>query len=331
VIISSKRNLDWLRCPLDLLFKDAGHEVAARWLPHLEKALAYDRKVHHRNAILIEVAAQHPLVDGVRPGTEFQARLDKGIELYKDYVAKGYHVEFFVPGSLHIFEKTGVPDKISLTDAGCAYLAEKGIPKARIHGQDLIDAYIGRDGVYGGADECFVTASYFKDKYFGSLVSVAAPAQARRKELHYVWLNVLAKMAPASAAEYHHAPATETKKNIPSVLGADDPSFQTGKMARFFRQLRMPNYHPTLYRQFKASLVRPERQKDPVRSAWTPAPKAPLIPAAFSPQADGAPRPRRPLHGRKGEDTRSAVAHCPRRENLAFRPHQRRSASASFG
>ncbi|MBQ9769687.1 MAG: hypothetical protein IJW27_05730 [Clostridia bacterium] len=44
------------------------------------------RRKRNKN-ILIEVAAQHPLKDGLYPDEEFTARLDRAIELYKEKTA----------------------------------------------------------------------------------------------------------------------------------------------------------------------------------------------------------------------------------------------------
>lgn len=55
------------------------------WKKYYEKALAHTNKLLHdsnRAGTLIEVSAQHPLVNGQEPNEEYKARLDKAIELY---------------------------------------------------------------------------------------------------------------------------------------------------------------------------------------------------------------------------------------------------------
>ena len=65
------------------------------------------------NGVLIEVAAQHPLIDGLFPNEEFEKRLQTAIELYRENKAKGISTKIYVPGSLHMDK--GVADKRSLS------------------------------------------------------------------------------------------------------------------------------------------------------------------------------------------------------------------------
>lgn len=56
-----------------------------KWKDYYEKALAHTHNVlydNNKTGILIEVSAQHPLVNGQEPNEEYKARLDKAIELY---------------------------------------------------------------------------------------------------------------------------------------------------------------------------------------------------------------------------------------------------------
>jgi len=79
--------------------------------------------------VLIEVAAQHPLIDGVTPGAEFAERLRCSLDLFRRFTAEGTDVEIYVPGSRLMDE--GVEDKISLSAAGCAFLRANSIPLSR--------------------------------------------------------------------------------------------------------------------------------------------------------------------------------------------------------
>ena len=78
--------------------------------------------------ILIEVAAQHPLKNGEEPGEEFESRLLRAIDIYKNEIEKGNEVIFYIPGSVHcITNKEGekIPDKVSLACAGKQYLIKQ--------------------------------------------------------------------------------------------------------------------------------------------------------------------------------------------------------------
>jgi hypothetical protein len=72
--------------------------------------------------ILIEVAAQHPLLQSGRPAEEFVKRLQRGFELWTDLTAEGNTVEVYVPGSRH--QANGVADERSLSAAGVTWLIE---------------------------------------------------------------------------------------------------------------------------------------------------------------------------------------------------------------
>jgi hypothetical protein len=188
---------------------------------------------------LIEVAAQHPLVNGTRPGVEFSSRLDLGKSLYDELTQSGRDVELYVPGSIHVHE--GRPDKISLSKAGRLYLEALGVPSTHIHGDDLNDRYKGREGVYGSADECFVAARYFTENPFGLLVSVVSPAQMLRKTLHYIEFGVVPLNHTAPTCESYHNYLYELFEKIPHVLLVDR-TLQDGASgeAQRLRDQRMP-------------------------------------------------------------------------------------------
>lgn len=181
------------------------------------KALMTERRNIRR--VLIEVAAQHPLVGGVHPNEEFEARLYRGYELYTQLVESGHEVELYVPGSRHMFH--GRADKISLSTAGTTYLVGRGVPAPHVRGDDLNHRYKGDEGVYNSADECFVTAAHFKDSNFGTLVCVLSPGQLHRKMLHYINFGVLPLAYTAPTVNAFHNYIHEALVELPYVLYED--------------------------------------------------------------------------------------------------------------
>ncbi len=169
--------------------------------------------------VLIEVAAQHPLIDGEYPNEEFKKRLDLGIALFNEERAKGRYVEFYVPGSRHVYN--GVADKIALSKAGKNYLLSKGIEGKYIRGEDLNDKYKGEDGVYNSADECYVASCYFKDNGFNKLISVLSPVQIMRKSLIYIEFGVIPLCYSAPTENTFHNYISEATFSVPYVLYED--------------------------------------------------------------------------------------------------------------
>ncbi|MFE7189484.1 hypothetical protein [Kitasatospora sp. NPDC057541] len=194
--------------------------TAQRWRDRLSTAQAFMRARSHLPGVLIEVAAQHPLVDRAAPGEEFAARLRRGHELFRGYLEAGRPVEIYVPGSRH--RHLGTEDENSLSQAGGEFLAELGVPSSAVHGDDLNERYKGDAGVYGSADECFVAASYFKDGGFGTLVSVCSPAQMMRKTLHYLQFGVHPLNHTAPTSEGFHDFLYELLVAVPEVMATDD-------------------------------------------------------------------------------------------------------------
>jgi len=177
--------------------------------------------------VLIEVAAQHPLIDETKPGVEFTARLLKGEELFHENLQEGMEVEIYVPGSLHMWE--GIVDKIPLSEAGVRFLEERGLPREALHGEDLNQRYKGNTplpGVYNSADECFVAANYFRDRNFGRLCSVVSPNQLNRKTLHYIWFGIIPLFYTATTQINFHDPVFENFHLVPYVLNVD-PDWQS--------------------------------------------------------------------------------------------------------
>lgn len=203
------------------------------WEEKQNEALRLMEGRSHFNDILIEIAAQHPLVDGRYPNAEFSARLDAGVVLFEKYRTEGRPAEIYVPGSRHVFD--GMADEISLSSAGASYLEAKGIPSSVLHGNDLNHRYRGDSGVYGSADECFVASSYFKDQQFGALVCICSPAQMMRKTLHYIEFGVLPLNYTVPTRNAFHSYVFEAIYAVPRVLNVDatvDPESTGGQRLR---------------------------------------------------------------------------------------------------
>lgn len=188
--------------------------------------------------VLIEVAAQHPLRRDGTPGVEFAARLDRGAELARQRAMTGWTVEIYVPGSRH---RDGcVEDPVSLSRAGTTYLRELVSDSVRLRGEDLNEKYLADEGVYGSADECFVSASHFMDAGFQELLSVVSPQQLPRKMLHYIAFGVEPLMFTAPVREPFHDLVFELTDAIPEVLFTDAFARSNSLAARRLRAARRP-------------------------------------------------------------------------------------------
>lgn len=195
--------------------------------------------------VLIEVAAQHPLTDGLTPGEEFAVRLRHCIELFRQFTAEGDAVEIYVPGSRLM--DNGVEDKISLSAAGCEFLRTNGVPDHVLHGDDLNDRYKGpaaaQPGVCCSADECYVAACYWRDGGFGRLASIVSVGQMHRKLLHFIEFGVYPCMHTAPTFVVAHDPIHEAMQMIPDVLYRDaDLQAADSARAAAFRRTRLPGY-----------------------------------------------------------------------------------------
>lgn len=194
-----------------------------QWEEKYENAKQFMALRKDKKSILIEIAAQHPLVDGFYPNEEFAERLLLGKRLYEKRKKEGYDVAIYVPGSRHMHE--GIADKIALGEAGKRFLLKNKVPANIVHGEDLGSKYKGEKGVYNSADECFVAASYFKDGDFGQLYSILSPLQIYRKALHYIWFGVLPLFYTAPTAQTFHNYIKEVYELIPYIRD-QDPSVQ---------------------------------------------------------------------------------------------------------
>lgn len=191
------------------------------------------------NGTLIEIAAQHPLDDGERPGAEFRARLDAGIELYEKLKAQNLRVQIYVPGSLHI------GDKVSLSEAGKAYLIEHKVDPKDIYGEERADEYKERDGVYNSADECFVASRIYFDEAYQDLVSVCSATQFFRKKFLYLEFGIAADCLPVAENDRAHNIVNEFFGSLSAVIYSDDHSWKTnGYFYNQSRKERKENYVP---------------------------------------------------------------------------------------
>lgn len=186
------------------------------WLHKYEKALStMEQAKKNGKGILIEVAAQHPLKEGKYPAEEFQARLDLGIKLYKEFSCRE-DIKFYVPGSKH--QENGKADLVSLSEAGKNYLISKGIPQSNIFADDANYEIMGEKGVYNSTDECFVSCQLFQKYNFNELHLVCSPNQMMRKMLCYINFGYFPCIHTASCDKMYHNPINEIFECIPKVL-----------------------------------------------------------------------------------------------------------------
>ena len=195
-------------------------------------------QVRKNDGLLIEVAAQHPLIDGVYPNPEFSARLDAAIKRYELERENGETVKIYVPGSRHM--QNGVADRISLSKAGCDYLETQGVDSADLYGEDANSKYKGDDGVYNSSDECYVAASLFRDLGFGRLASYCSPAQLMRKALSYIQFGVFPDMYSVPCDDMFHDYVDEIFIHIPVFLGDGTGLQVDSDEAKRLRELRKP-------------------------------------------------------------------------------------------
>ncbi len=163
-------------------------EAKAYW--HDKQELARKRMLESENnaTVLIECASK-VLVDGLKPDFEFNARLDRTIELYHELNCKNNSVHIYVPGSLH--NTNGVTDKCTLSAAGRLYLLEHGIPNSDILGDQENEVYKGNEGVLNSADECYVASQIFKNGNYKELHCVCSPIQVTRKWFYYLEFGLI--------------------------------------------------------------------------------------------------------------------------------------------
>jgi hypothetical protein len=209
------------------------------WEKKYAQAILFMESRRSTPSTLIEVAAQHPLIDGMFPNEEFARRLLLAVELFERETKTAARIEIYVPGSIHMFD--GKADKVSLSSAGRQFLLERGIPGRSIKGDELNIQYKGGDGVYNSADECFVSANYFKDYGFGKLYSVLSPVQVFRKTLHYLEFGVLPLNFTAPNSVMFHNYIGEIFEAVPYVLFVDHSLQESDSIrAKEIRKIRKP-------------------------------------------------------------------------------------------
>lgn len=214
-------------------------EVMRKWRSLFADARDFMRSRPRTGRTLIEISAQHPLTTDNQPGHEFSVRLRRGFALHNELQGQGFEVEIYVPGSRHHFE--GHDDAVSLSSAGCGFLANLGVPLTSLHGDDLNERYKGDAGVYGSADECFVAARYFADEGFDKLYSVLSPSQMMRKTLHYIAFGVVPLNITAPVDDPYHDYLDELFEAIPTVLAIDNTLQETeSSEAHRLRRERKP-------------------------------------------------------------------------------------------
>lgn len=210
------------------------------WSDKFDIAKNNMKLVKDGSGILIEVAAQHPLVDGKYPNEEFSKRLLLAIDLYHKFRSSNEDVKFYVPGSLH--QEGDAHDTITLSAAGRNFLLEKDIPGTDIFSEDANQKYKGDDGVYNSSDECYVASQLFSDLEFRQLHCVCSSAQMFRKMLSYIHFGYVPYMHTVSCDEMYHNYVKELFVDIPKFM--EDKNGLQGDSEEGDRlcSIRNPNY-----------------------------------------------------------------------------------------
>ena len=199
-----------------------------------------DKRQRLKSFVLIEIAAQHPL-NGSQPGEEFRARLDYGFHLYQQLSQEGKEVSIYVPGSVHL--NHGVAEPVSLSEAGCRYLLDLGVPELCLLGENENQEYMQGMGVYNSCDECYVSSKLFHDGGYGDLHCICSPNQALRKQLFYINFGVIPVMHTVRTSEMYHDFTQELFHSVPTVLYRY-PNWSDPNCPLFHksREERMPGY-----------------------------------------------------------------------------------------
>jgi hypothetical protein len=133
---------------------------------------------------LLIPASQHPLVDGIYPGDEFQERLKAAARRYEEVVSQGGKAEFFLTANRHHDIHSGQTDNVALYDAAERWLVNRGVPANVLHGKDWIDGFKPQ-GVYNGAAEIAVaTAGFLENERFCDAEYFCSPGQVSRARIY---------------------------------------------------------------------------------------------------------------------------------------------------
>lgn len=213
-------------------------ELYTKWQGLYKKAKNNMHLAKEKSGVLIEVAAQHPLINGEKPNEEFEKRLLLAIQLFNEETAKGKDVYIYVPGSIHM--DNGVVDKVSLSEAGKHFLIEHGISEKNIFADDMNDKYKGEVGVYNSTDECYVASKIFEDMNFGEIHCVCSSGQMMRKILSYIRFGYVPYMHTVSCDEMYHDYIDEIFKYIPILLEDENALQGESDEADRLRKLRKP-------------------------------------------------------------------------------------------
>lgn len=189
--------------------------------------------------ILIEVAAQHPLIHGEMPNEEFEKRLLLASEIYAEKRKENQKVWIYVPGSLHMDNE--IPDKMPLSEAGKRFLIEKGIPENAIFADEMNVKYKGDAGVYNSADECYVAGKLFEEVGAGEFHCVCSSGQMMRKILNYIHFGYVPYMHTVSCDNMYHDYIDEIFRYIPILLADKDALQGQSEEADRLRKLRKPD------------------------------------------------------------------------------------------
>lgn len=190
----------------------------AFWDAKYDAALAYMAECKDNPGVLIEVAAQHPLVNGLLPGEEFQARLNTAAGIYH-YYRESCACKLYLPGGRH---KVGdVEDQVTLSEAGITFLHTVcGIPMEDMLGHEDNMRVTNGAGVFNSDDECKVAAALFAEQRCGKLICVCSPGQMMRKALGYIKYGCLPDFHTVSVPNSHHRIPWEACVGIPRVVAS---------------------------------------------------------------------------------------------------------------
>lgn len=220
-------------------FTEYGNLDAAKaeWKQFYDNAQKNMQKHQNYNRELIEIAAQHPLVNGEKPDTVFKSRLDRGILLYEQLKKEGKSPVIYVPGDLHI------PDKRSLSSAGVEYILSTGkVMPEDLLGEEMNRKYKGEDGVYNSADECFTASKIFMNGNFSRLHCICSDSQAWRKKLFYWRFGVIPMIYTVPNDSFHND-FDETFDAVPNIIFSDhDWQSKDSKHYKRTRTQRKPDF-----------------------------------------------------------------------------------------
>ena len=221
--------------------------------------MAYWRSLYHEaqaanpaGPTLIEIAAQHPLENGITPGIEFTARLDEAVRIYRQLKMENNQqvVKMFVPGSIHC--ENGRCDTIELSQAGIEYLKNK---LSEIEFGDVLSndetnkKYMGEDGVYNLEDECYVATQVYYNICkitrceSGQIICVCSPNQVMRKTFVYLkyGIEVMCHSVPVPGKKMYHNPIDEYFYSLRRIVyQADDWQDKDNDVFQQSRKKRRP-------------------------------------------------------------------------------------------